>query len=106
MEEHMQEGCIYVFQVNEVDLNKNLQLNFKLNHWKNNMLRVTREPLPPLNLEEKYKSMKIGNLATLTYPVIFRNHYKYRVVKTDIKFMNLKVICEQCGGSVLRLNEE
>lgn len=50
--------------------------------------------------------MKIEQLTTLTYPVIFRNHYKFKIVKTDIKFMNIKVVCEKCERSVLRINED
>lgn len=46
----MQEGSVYVFRISEVDLNKNLQLIFKLNHWKNNLIRVTRSTQSNFNL--------------------------------------------------------
>lgn len=49
--------------------------------------------------------MKVGSLSALTYPCIFRNYYKFRVVKTDIKFMYLKVSCEKCDNNLLRVNE-
>lgn len=68
------------------------------------MIRITRNPLPLVNLEETYKNMKIGLIATMTYPCIFRNHYKFRVVKTDLKFMHVKVVCEKCTANVLRIN--
>lgn len=68
------------------------------------MIKISRNPLPLVNLEDSYKYMKIGYLANMTYPCIFRNQYKFRVVKTDIKLMHLKVSCEKCEGNILRIN--
>ena len=89
----MQEGSIYVFLINDIVLTDTIQILYKLNHWKINMLKVTSKPLKLLPIEDHYKTMKVGSLSTLSYPCIYRNMYKFKVVKTDLKFMYLKVSC-------------
>jgi hypothetical protein len=47
--------------------------------------------------------MSVGMVSRLLVPGIWRNYYKFRLSKYEIKFMNIKVVCLDgaCRGKVV-----
>ena len=101
----LQEGTVYVFVAGEVTISDNFQLLFKVVKWRTNIKRIVDSPIENVGWEERLKQLKPGALAALTYPYIFRNYYKFRVMKSDVRFIHLKLECERCEGGVMRVGE-
>lgn len=49
--------------------------------------------------------MPISPLSSLIKPFIFRNLMKFKVFKYDIKFFYLRVACEKCDNSCIKIGE-
>ena len=98
-------GRIFIFLVGEIVLTDNLQLIYRVTRWKNSTIRLLEDPVAVVPLEERFKKMKCSTLSMLTAPVIFRNYYKFRVVKVDLRFLYFKVSCSQCKGNIIRVAE-
>jgi hypothetical protein len=103
---HLQEGAVYVFVVGEVAVGDNFQLMFKINRWRGNVMRMAQGRAEGAGLEQRLRGLRAGALAGLTAPCIFRNYYKFQVVKVDLRFLYLKVDCERCEGGVMRVGED
>jgi hypothetical protein len=55
-----------------------------------------------INNWELYQSMQLSEMSYLTNPCIFRNYYKFKVVKYELKLLYAKVVCEKCETSIFR----
>lgn len=77
----MKEGCVYLLQITDAVLTDNVTLTLKMHNWRHNFLRLTSEPIRMRTSTDIYKSMQLTELTHLTDPCIFRNKYKFKVVK-------------------------
>lgn len=59
LREHLKEGCVYVFQISDVILTDNVTLTLKLQNWKHNLIRLTKEPIRMKNPLDIYKGMQV-----------------------------------------------
>lgn len=45
MDKHLQIGCVYVLCIKDIVVNDSININYKLNHWKKNFIKITNNPI-------------------------------------------------------------
>ena len=67
------------------------------------MIKVAKNSVKNDSLERKFEDLTVIPNKTLTLPVICRNYYKFHVTQVETKFFHLRVCCERCGNSLMRI---
>jgi hypothetical protein len=99
-------GCCYVFLISDTVLTDNMALLFRLNQWRRSIIRIFSDPLPLPSLEDKFREMRCSSIKMLREPCLYRNYYKFRLTKVELRFLNFKASCQLCNCNVLRIGDD
>jgi hypothetical protein len=100
---YLQEGKVYIFKISDIVVGENFQIYFKINRWKDNIIKVANCPAQYNNIQQRMENITAIPLKALTNPIIYRNYYKFHVTQVELKFFYLKVCCEHCENSLIKV---
>jgi len=101
--DYIQEGKVYIFKISDIIIGENFQIYFKINRWKDNIIKVANCSAQNNKIEQRMQNITAIPLKALTNPIIYRNYYKFQVTQVELKFFHLKVCCEHCENSLIKV---